>query len=424
MRFTSTVGRRLTALASAGAIAATLGVAFIASPAQATSLGTLTITPTTGIETTGLNAVLSAPCPDGSTGIVGYLSGPGIPDANSGVIQSNRSVSQSFQVGLTLKDVFASNSIAQPSGTYTIRMACIGADSFTEVGDFSQNLAVTPRVGVTNGANYTTLSSATSTTTAISTGTPDPVTAGTATSLIGTVTPSNAVGSIQFKNGANNIGAPIAVSGGTATLDSTVLPAGSNNLTAVFIPTDPNAFGGSTSAATSYEVVGPATITGTAKVGATVTCSAAANTSATRTYVWTVGGVASAVTVGSLKAPATWALKSVTCAAKTTKNAVTLTQTSPARTFARGTFVATRAPKVLGIAKVGKLLTCSHGTWSPTPSKYKYQWFRGTRALTGKYYSTYRTTSADKGKYVTCRVTVLKTGYTNGVKKAAPRKIS
>jgi len=36
-------------------------------------------------------------------------------------------------------------------------------------------------------------------------------------------------------------------------------------------------------------------------------------------YEWTVGGVASGVTVGSLKAPATWALKSVTCAAKTTK---------------------------------------------------------------------------------------------------------
>ncbi|RYG57010.1 MAG: hypothetical protein EON56_03215 [Alphaproteobacteria bacterium] len=78
---------------------------------------------------------------------------------------------------------------------------------------------------------------------------------------------------------------------------------------------------------------------------------------------------------------------------------------------------------MLGTAKVGRILTCSKGTWSPAATSYKYQWFRGTTALRGKVASTYKTVAADKGKLVTCKVTALKTGYTSGLAAATARKI-
>ena len=81
------------------------------------------------------------------------------------------------------------------------------------------------------------------------------------------------------------------------------------------------------------------------------------------------------------------------------------------------------AATVLGIAKVGKILTAKNGTWSGTaPIAYTYKWYRCTvlgktvaitvpassakcTAISGATKSTYKLAAADKGKYVRVLVT-------------------
>ncbi|HSV38934.1 MAG TPA: hypothetical protein VLI04_09260, partial [Nocardioidaceae bacterium] len=180
----------------------------------------------------------------------------------------------------------------------------------------------------------------------------------------------------------------------------------------------------STSPAVSYVVAGPASITGTTKVGQKITCSITAG--ATITYKWTKNGAEVAgVTTKDVTVPASWLNGSVTCSATVTKNATSVTQTSAAKTIALGNApVATVKPKLKGTFKVGKIITCAKGTWSPTPDSYKYAWFRGAKKIAGATKATYKLVKADKGKKVACQVTVKKAGHADGKAKSAAKLIS
>jgi hypothetical protein len=243
--------KRLLSFAAAGALSAGVLITVGTGAAQAASLGQLTLTPATGNESTGLTANLSAACPSGSTGIVGYMSGPGVTESN-GIIQSNRPPATSFAVSSIFKDIFAANSIAAPSGAYTVRIACIGADFFTEVGDFSQTVNFTPRGG-TNNANYVTVVPAQSTTTTLSQNS-------AATTFGGSVTftadaTDGVPGSVQFKDNGTNLGSAQAVdAAGVASLSISSLAVGTHPITAVFTPTDTAAFNASTSNGVSHQV--------------------------------------------------------------------------------------------------------------------------------------------------------------------------
>jgi len=421
MRITSTLGRRLAALVAAGAVAAGFA-AVVAAPAHAVTLGTLAITPVTGVETTGLSGTLSAACPGDSTGIVGYMTGSGIASDKS-IIQSNRPTTTTFAFSSTFKDVFSVNSISDPVGTYLIRIACIGPDFFTEVGDFTQSVTFTSAAG---DNTYATVSNATPTTTTLSVGTPDPIAVGTTTTLTATISPA-APGTVQFKRGAVNIGTPVAVNAGVATSPATALPAGTNSLTAVFTSTNPSFAGSTSTPARPYVVASAATISGTARVGSTLSCNSTATPGATVAYKWFLGTKQSATTTKTLKIPSTWKGFQAKCSVTTTKsgNPTPIVQTSAftAKIGAGLAPVATKKPYITGTLLVGKTLTCNKGTWTSSPTSYKYQWYRGTTALSGKVYSTYKTVSTDKGKYLKCRVTTVKTGYTAGVAYSAAKKI-
>lgn len=65
--------------------------------------------------------------------------------------------------------------------------------------------------------------------------------------LFANVAPGNADGTVQFKDGTTNIGAPVPVFGGFTFLFTSAPAKGTHELTAVFTPTDPADFGPSTS---------------------------------------------------------------------------------------------------------------------------------------------------------------------------------
>ncbi|MGH3773256.1 MAG: Ig-like domain repeat protein [Pseudonocardiaceae bacterium] len=58
---------------------------------------------------------------------------------------------------------------------------------------------------------------------------------------------------MQFNDGTTAIDGPVTVTNGTATI-TTTLPVGTHSLSAVFTPTDPTAFGSSTSPPVSLTV--------------------------------------------------------------------------------------------------------------------------------------------------------------------------
>jgi hypothetical protein len=244
--------KRLFNVAVAGALATGVLVTVGTGSAQAaTSLGTLAITPQSGTETTGLTGTLSASCPADSTGQNGYISGPGL--TGEVVIDSNRSPATTFSFSNTLLDVFSGAGIAAPSGTYTVRIACVGADFFTESGQFTQQLTVTPRTGSGSTVNYSTVVPAQNTSTTLAQNT---ASGNFGDSVTFTADATDGVpGSVQFKDGGSNLGSAQSVNAsGIASFTTTSLAVGTHPITAVFTPTDTAAYNPSTSNGVSHVV--------------------------------------------------------------------------------------------------------------------------------------------------------------------------
>lgn len=424
-----------------GGVALAVGLVGLATPSAIaeTDLGDLAVTPTTGPADSYITVDTPAACPAGATKFKVSLNGPGITSISDNNLNGvsllasatpNPSGGVSVQAALTLKEIFQANGVVAPSGQYVVNFRCQSGDGGIVYGDFLATLNLV--AGAAFDGTYTLVPptpDGVATTTTLGAEPTGPLASGTSVNLTATVTPSNAVGAVQFKRGSTNISTPVAVSGGTASLNNQVLPAGTQSVTGVFVPTDANDFLTSTSAARSYVIAGPATVgitpSGTPRVGSTLSCNSTATTGATTTYNWFLGTKQTSTTTKTVKVPSTWKGLQAKCAVKTTKNSVTVTQTSAltAKIAAGLAPVATKKPYITGTLKVGYTLTCNKGTWTSSPTSYKYQWYRGTTALTGKVYSTYKTVSTDKGKYLKCRVTTVKSGYAAGVAYSAAKKI-
>ena len=80
------------------------------------------------------------------------------------------------------------------------------------------------------------------------------ITEGDELELTATVAPAEAAGTVQFTNGAENLGGAQAVANGAASLRTSDLPIGGHSLTAEFVPADPAAFNASTSDAVTVTV--------------------------------------------------------------------------------------------------------------------------------------------------------------------------
>lgn len=424
--------RTWTAAFAVSTLAAAL-LSYAPSSANAAVLGKLNLTPSSGTTASILDIETLVPCEAGSAFVAVELRGAGIdPDTGGNIMTgltdigpgntpTNDFGGYSVAVAAKFFDVFQSYNITAPAGDYTLAVNC-----YDENAVYTDEITGTVRFTASGGsfnATYAQLSNATATTTALVAGPADPVITGASVTLTATVT-GGVPGTVQFKRNGANFGAAAAVSGGVASLVTTAIPAGTSSLTAVFTPTDTVANAPSTSNAVSFVVAGPSSITGTVRVGNKITCSSVSG--ATRTFSWKVGTATSSITTASItKVPTTWVGRTVTCTTKTTKGETQVSRTSAGKVVAKGVApVATTKPKVVGTALVGRTLTCFRGYWSPTPSSYKYSWYRGTTRLSGRVYSTYKTVSLDRGKYISCKVTALRTGHLSGTAKSAGRKIS
>ena len=76
----------------------------------------------------------------------------------------------------------------------------------------------------------------------------------TAVTLTANVLPAGAAGTIQFSDNGANLGAPVTVSGGAATLTTSTLAVGNHSFVATFTAANTAAFGNSASAAIVYSI--------------------------------------------------------------------------------------------------------------------------------------------------------------------------
>ncbi|MBM4508593.1 hypothetical protein GS582_35740 [Rhodococcus hoagii] len=151
-------------------------------------------------------------------------------------------------------------------GAHSITAVYSGGAGFASSTSEARTVTVTPPVV------------ATSTTVTV----PPTATTDLAVDLVAAVTPVGASGTVQFKDGASEIGAPVPVTGGVATLPHAFTTTGAHSVTAVY--SGGAGFGPSTSSARTVTVSEPmpdavATVTtltapGAAEVGSPVTLSA------------------------------------------------------------------------------------------------------------------------------------------------------
>jgi len=415
----------------AGAVLAlTASALALGAPAHAAELGKITLDPASGKADLVVTADTQGLCPADTDSWDLQMTGPGIP-VGSGVINGGSPYSSvnpqrnatndgyAVQFARHFSDVFLENDVKQPSGSYTVWLQCYDALGMP-YGEFNAAIDFTPTA--TNYVPTYAQAAGQTTSTTLEAAPADPIAAGTASTLTATIAPSAAVGQVQFKRAGVALGAPVTVSGGLATYQGT-LPAGAADLTAEFLPTSPADYAPSTSAAVSYLVMAAPAVSGTVKVGASLTCSG--TTGGTQAWAWLKNGApVSGFSTRSVKVPSTWFNASVSCRVTTTKGDHQLVQTSAAKKVALGSPLKnTVKPAITGTPKVGRKLTCGKGSWTPTPTSYDYAWLRDGKVLTGKTLATYLAVTADRGHNLSCRVTARKAGYANGIATSAARKI-
>ncbi|MCW2751783.1 MAG: hypothetical protein JWR83_2893 [Aeromicrobium sp.] len=161
------------------------------------------------------------------------------------------------------------------------------------------------------------------------------------------------------------------------------------------------------------------TITGTVAVGRTVTAVPGTwSPSASFTYAWKVAGVATSSTGTTFTIPATAVGKSLTLSVTGTSTGYDdRTVSSAAAAVVRGTLTSA-TPKISGTAKVGKKLTVSRGTWTPTPTLTQ-QWYANGNAIHGARSTSLTLTTSMKGQKITVKVTGTEAGYTTVTKTSA-----
>ncbi|MBM7772321.1 hypothetical protein JOD54_002525 [Actinokineospora baliensis] len=293
---TNVFTRRLVggAIAFAAATAATLGAAGIAAAAAPPgNLGTLSINKTSGLDTDAPTFTTSAGCTPDSDGYSLFVYGPGAWDAGftaTPVTDVGFSQSGGFPIvqGLSFKDIAVDNATTIVPGKYTVAAYCVDQFAAENKGAFTRDIWFTSATAWRDSDPAVQNPS----TTALSVTPAAPVVSGTNVTLTANVTPATAAGTVQFKDGAGDLGAPVTVVGGVATLSTTALPTGARSLTASFSGAG---YVTSTSSAVTYQVNAPAAVSTTTALAVTPSGTAAAYSPVTLSATVNPGAAAGAV---------------------------------------------------------------------------------------------------------------------------------
>lgn len=98
----------------------------------------------------------------------------------------------------------------------------------------------------------------------------------------------------------------------------------------------------------------------------------------------------------------------------------TPTVNAPPMTTSTKSIAVVKAPKVKGIAKVGKRLRVTQGTLNPSAVERKIQWLANGKKIKKATKRRFKVTSKQRGKKITVRVTVSAPGYATLVVKTRP----
>jgi hypothetical protein len=241
-----------------------------ASAASAASLGTLTLSQQTGLDTTAFSVSTSAACPTGDD-VQAILSGGDFPADAVAVTKgptagypTNSTGGYVIPLANSLRTLATNYSVTTLDPTnpteYTIDVQCVPLFGATVDGDFSANLWFTSETAWTATNPSTPV---TGTATAVTASPASSATVGTPVTFTATVSPANAAGTVTFFDGTTALNSTAAtVADGVATETTSSLGIATHTITATFTPTDPTAFGSSTSPVLSY-TVNPAAATQT-----------------------------------------------------------------------------------------------------------------------------------------------------------------
>jgi len=413
-------------------------------------IGTLALSPTSGDGFTAINATASTSCPASATNfqtrVISGPAGTNITTATPVAVNGNAALESvsaipgdgnpwTFPVAKVLNAVRTTAGLSSlPVGDYVFLAFCRSKGSSLSLGDFKATIRVTTAINDSAGAwNYVVPTDATTTT--LTASPVDTAAFGANVTLTATVADTDKpdtkpAGTVQFKDGATNLGAAVALVDGVATTSLTNLPVGARSLTAVYVPSA--GFEASTSAAVGYTItaVTPVNtaspkVTGTAKVGSTLTCSNGTWTpaGATFTRVWTRNGAnISGAAATTYKLTVSDYTKSVAC--KVTAKIGTLTESKSSASVKVAAGAAPTAKvraKIVGSVKVGTTLKAS-ATWSPTASyALTYVWKLSGKVISTK--STYKPAKSAKGKSLTVTITAKRTGYAAGTSTSLAAKV-
>lgn len=253
--------RRTGAIGLAAAVVAGLTVVG-ADVANAAVIGSLTGSPASGSVSTPFGVIASSLCPDGTDGLSGVVNSSAAPGwSEIQVITNDTEIPNLNTTGVafgdTLSSIAAANSLTLANGTYDVRLDC--KSGFVDVlGSFTASFTVT-------GTSYAfEAAPAPASTTVLAVTPSSPQNIDTPLTLTATVTSTATVaGTVQFKDGTTNLGTPVAVTAGSASLTTSSLTGGSHTLTAEFIPTSAASIAGSTSNAVPFTIDAPAQATTT-----------------------------------------------------------------------------------------------------------------------------------------------------------------
>ncbi|MET8983006.1 Tat pathway signal protein [Streptomyces sp. NPDC004539] len=165
-------------------------------------------------------------------------------------------------------------------------------------------------------------------------------------------------------------------------------------------------------------------ITGTPKVGATLTAGTGSWSGAptSYTYRWTAdGSPVSGATGASYVVPAELLGKrlGVTVTAARSGWGGGTAESATVVVGVGDALRATKAPAIVGAVKVGGVVKAGTGVWSPAAATYRYQWTADGKAISGATGASYGVPAALRGKKLGLVVTAVRAGWANGAASSA-----